>query len=130
MVNKVILIGRVGKDPELRYSPNGTEVANFSVATTESWKNKDGEKQEKTEWHNIVAWKNLAKICAEYVSKGMLVYIEGKIATRSWEDKQGVKRYSTEIIADTMKMLGGGKGKAQSDAPNKPTEEDNSDIPF
>ncbi|MCZ7403705.1 MAG: single-stranded DNA-binding protein [Candidatus Methanoperedens sp.] len=115
MVNKIIIIGRVGKDASLRYTPSGVANASFSVATSESWKDKENKKQEKTEWHNVIAWRKLAEICGEYVTKGMLVYIEGKITYRSYEDKGGVKHDITEIVADTMKMLGGGKAKQEKE---------------
>jgi single-strand DNA-binding protein len=105
-VNKVILVGNLGKDPELRYTASGTAVANFSLATTERFKDRDGNSQEKTEWHNIVAWRQLAEICGKYLTKGRQVYIEGKIQTRSYEDRDGNKRYITEIVADQMQMLG------------------------
>lgn len=107
-INKVILIGRLGQDPEVRYTPDGTAVANFSIATSEEWKDKNsGEKRERTEWHRIVAWRKLGEICGEYLSKGRQVYIEGRIQTRSWEDKDGNKRYTTEIIASDVQFLGG-----------------------
>ncbi len=106
-INKAIIVGRLGKDPEMSYMPSGDAVCKLSVATSESWKDKStAEKKERTEWHRIVAFRKLAEICGEYLSKGMLVGIEGKIQTNSWE-KDGEKRYSTEIIADTMQMLGG-----------------------
>ena len=105
-VNKVILVGRLGKDPELRYTPSGTAVATFSMATTENFKDRDGNRQEKTEWHNIVAWRQLAEICGKFLHKGKQVYIEGKIQTRSYDDRDGNKRYITEIVADQMQMLG------------------------
>lgn len=106
-INKVIIVGRLGQDPEVRYTPDGTAVANFSVATSTEWKDKStGEKKEKTEWHRCVAWRRLGEICGEYLSKGRQVYIEGRIETRDWEDKDGVKRYTTEIIASQMQMLG------------------------
>lgn len=105
-VNKVILIGNLGADPEVRYTPSGTAVANFSLATTDQWTNKDGGKEEKTEWHKVVAFNRLGEICGEYLHKGKQVYIEGKIQTRAWEDKEGVKRYTTEIVALGMQMLG------------------------
>lgn len=106
-INKAILIGRLGRDPEVRYSPDGRAVANFSIATSEEWKDKDsGEKRERTEWHRIVAFGRLGEICGEYLSKGRQVYIEGRIQTREWEDKEGVKRYTTEIVASQMQMLG------------------------
>ncbi len=105
-VNKVILVGNLGKDPELRYTPSGTAVATFSLATSERFKDRNGEQQEKTEWHNVVAWRNLAEICGKYLHKGKQVYIEGKIQTRSYDDRDGNKRYMTEIVADQMQMLG------------------------
>jgi single-strand DNA-binding protein len=105
-VNKVILIGRLGKDPEVRYTPSGTSVANFSMATSEEWKDREtGEKQERTEWHRIVAWRRLGEICGEYLHKGSQIYIEGRLQTRSWEDRDGNKRYTTEIVAQNMQML-------------------------
>ncbi len=105
-VNKVILVGNLGKDPELRYTPSGAAVATFSLATTERYKDRDGNRQEKTEWHNIVAWRQLAEICGKYLHKGRQVYIEGRIQTRSYDDRDGNKRYITEIVADQMQMLG------------------------
>ncbi|HEY0906962.1 MAG TPA: single-stranded DNA-binding protein [Methylophilus sp.] len=107
-VNKVILMGNLGRDPEVRYMPNGEAVANFSIATTENWKDKSGVRQEKTEWHNVVMYRRLAEIAGEYLKKGRPVYIEGRLQTRKWE-KDGVTRYSTEIIADQMQMLGTGR---------------------
>ena len=114
-VNKVILVGNLGADPEVRYAPSGTAVANFSLATTDQWTNKEGGKEEKTEWHRIVAFGRLGEICGEYLHKGKQVYVEGRLQTRSWEDKEGVKRYTTEIVANTMQMLGP-KGKDGSSA--------------
>ncbi len=105
-VNKVILVGNLGKDPELRYTPSGTAVATFSLATTERYKDRDGNRQEKTEWHNIVAWRQLAEICGKFLHKGKQVYIEGKIQTRTYDDRDGNKRYITEIVVDQMQMLG------------------------
>lgn len=106
-VNKVIIIGRLGRDPELRYFQDGTPVANFSVATSEQWTDKQtGEKREKTEWHRIVAFRRLAEICGQYLAKGRQVYIEGRLQTREWEDRDGNKRYTTEIVASNMQMLG------------------------
>jgi len=106
-INKAILIGRLGSDPEIRYTPSGVAVANFSVATSEEWKDKDtGEKKERTEWHRIVAWRRLGEICGEYLSKGKQVYVEGRIQTSSWEDKDGNKRYKTEIVANDVQFLG------------------------
>jgi single-strand DNA-binding protein len=105
-VNKAILVGNLGTDVELRYTPNGTAVANFPIATSEVYKDKDGNRQEKTEWHNIVVWRQLAEICGKYLHKGKQIYIEGKLQTRKWQDKNGIDRYTTEIVADTMQMLG------------------------
>jgi single-strand DNA-binding protein len=112
-VNKVILVGNLGRDPEVRFMPNGEAVANFSIATTENWKDKSGVKQEKTEWHNIVMYRKLAEIAGEYLKKGRPVYVEGRLQTRKWE-KDGVTRYTTEIIADSMQMLGGRDGGGTS----------------
>jgi len=106
-VNKVILIGRLGKDPETRYMPNGEAVTNVTLATSENWKDKSGEKQEKTEWHNLVFYRRLAEIAGEYLKKGSQVYVEGKLQTRKWQDKEGKDRYTTEIIVNEMTMLGG-----------------------
>jgi len=118
MINKVILVGRLGKDPEIRSTPGGTSVAKFTIATDERFTDKSGEKQERTEWHNITAWGKLGEICGQYLRKGKLVYIEGSIRTDSWDDKEsGQKKYRTEIVARDMKMLdrrgddeGGGGG--------------------
>lgn len=110
-INKVILIGNLGTDPEMRHTAGGQAVCNFRIATNESWGGRDGqEKQERTEWHNIVAWGRLAEICNEYLRKGKQVYLEGRLQTRQWEDKDGVKRYTTEIVAQNMMMLGGAGG--------------------
>ena len=140
MINKVILVGRLGKDPETKSTPGGTTVAKFTMATDEKFTDKSGEKQERTEWHNIVAWARLGEICGQYLRKGSLVYIEGSIRTDSWEDKEsGQKRYRTEIIAREMKMLdrkrdseeGGGYGSrrpAAATAGGPPEEED--EVPF
>lgn len=106
-VNKVIIIGNLGKDPEVRYMPNGEAVANLTVATTETWKDKAGEKQEKTEWHRVTLYRKQAEIAGEYLKKGGSVYIEGRLETRKWTDKSGVERYTTDIIASDMKMMGG-----------------------
>ncbi|MCH6574902.1 MAG: single-stranded DNA-binding protein [Bacteroidetes bacterium] len=113
-VNKVILIGNLGKDPEMRYTSGGQAVANFSLATTDSYKNKEGEKQENTGWPRIVAWGRLAEICGEYLTKGRMVYIEGSIRTRSWDDKEGNTKWRTEIIARNMQMLGGQGTRSES----------------
>ena len=112
-VNKVIIVGNLGRDPETRYMPNGDAITNIAVATTESWKDKQtGEKREITEWHRIVFYRKLAEIAGEYLKKGASVYIEGRLQTRKWTDKQNVERYTTEIIADSMQMLGGRAEKA------------------
>ncbi len=114
-VNKVILIGNLGADPELRHTPGNVPVVNFTVATNESWVNRDGAREERTEWHRVVAWRKLAEICNEYLRKGTQVYIEGRLQTRTWEDQGGQKRYMTEIVADEMVILGG-RGSAAGDA--------------
>jgi single-strand DNA-binding protein len=107
-VNKVIIVGNLGRDPETRYMPNGEAVTNIAVATTESWKDKNsGEKKELTEWHRITFYRKLAEIAGQYLKKGSQIYVEGRLQTRKWQDKDGVERYTTEIIADTMQMLGG-----------------------
>ncbi len=146
MINKAILIGNLGRDPEVRYTQNGTAVANFTIATSERWKDKNtGELQERTEWHRIVAFGKLGEICGEYLSKGRQVYIEGRLQTRSWE-QEGVTRYTTEIVANDMKMLGpkgssgpgsggGGGGyrdsKPANDYPDSSfPEPQDDDIPF
>ena len=119
-VNKVILIGNLGSDPELKYTPSGAAVTNFNVATNEIWNDKDGNKQERTEWHRVVLWRKLAEIAGEYLKKGSKVYLEGRLQTRSWEDKDGVKRYTTEVVADNMTMLdakGEGGSSSVSSAP-------------
>jgi single-strand DNA-binding protein len=109
-INKVIVVGNLGKDPEMRHTPQGQAVTNFSVATSESWNDKSGQKQERTEWHRIVVWGKLGELCAKYLSKGRQVYVEGKLQTRQWEDKEGQKRYTTEIVASTVQFLGGAQG--------------------
>ena len=110
-INKVILVGNLGRDPEVRYMPSGNAVANVTLATTESWKDKQtGEKQERTEWHNVVFYSRLAEIAGEYLKKGSQVYVEGSLRTRKWQDKNGNDRYTTEIIASDMQMLGGRGG--------------------
>jgi len=110
-VNKVIIVGNLGRDPETRYMPNGEAVTNIAVATTESWKDKNsGEKKELTEWHRITFYRKLAEIAGQYLKKGSQVYVEGRLQTRKWTDKDGIERYTTEIIADTMQMLGGRQG--------------------
>lgn len=133
-VNKVILLGNLGADPEIRYTPSGMAVANFRIATSETRANKEGQKETKTEWHRIVTFGKLAEICGEYLSKGKQVYIEGKIQTRSWEDKDGNKRYTTEILANTMQMLGGPKEAGVPSGGEVSTDEippsDIEDVPF
>jgi single-strand DNA-binding protein len=116
-VNKVILVGNLGKDPEVRYSPNGGAVANITLATSESWKDKNtGEKQEKTEWHRVVFFGRLAEIAGEYLKKGAQIYIEGRLQTRKWQDKEGKDRYTTEIVAGEMQMLGSREGRGGASA--------------
>ena len=105
-VNKVILVGNLGSDPTMRYTSGGTAVANFNIATSETFKNKSGEKETRTEWHRVIAWARLAEICNEYLKKGKQVYIEGRLQTRSWDDKDGNKKYTTEVVANNMVMLG------------------------
>ena len=141
MINKVILVGNLGRDPEVRYTPSGVAVANFTIATSEKWKDKNtGEMQERTEWHRIVAWGKLGEICGEYLSKGKQVFIEGRIQTRDWEDKEGIKRYTTEIVANEMKMLGA-RDSGETTRPSAPvqvpeydgpplSENQEDDIPF
>lgn len=107
-INKAILIGNLGKDPELKYTPGGQAVATFSLATTERWSDRNGQKQDRTEWHNIVVWGKQAELVNQYLKKGRSVYIEGRITTRSWDDRDGVKKYRTEIVATQVQFLGGG----------------------
>jgi len=109
-VNKVILVGNLGRDPEMRYMPSGDAIASFSVATTDNWKDKNGQKQERTEWHRISMFGKLAEIAGEYLKKGSSVYIEGRLQTRKWQDKEGNERQTTEVVADRMQMLGGRSG--------------------
>ncbi len=112
-INKVILVGNVGRDPEIRHLDKGVAVANFSLATTESYTSKNGEKVSTTEWHNIVAWRQLAELSEKYIKKGSQLFIEGRIRTRAWDDKDGNKRYTTEIYADTIQLLGRREGQAE-----------------
>lgn len=109
-VNKVILVGRLGQNPEVRYTPSGAAVANFSVATNESWTDKSGQKQERTEWHRVVVWGKLAELCNQYLAKGRQVYLEGRMQTRQWQDKDGQTKYTTEVQAQTVQFLGGQAG--------------------
>lgn len=114
-VNKVIIVGRLGKDPEVRYTPNGQAVANFTVATSENWTDKtSGQKQEKTEWHRIVVWGRLAELCRDYLKKGRQVYVDGRLQTRSWDDREGTKKYTTEIIANNIQFLGSAPDKVET----------------
>ncbi len=140
-VNKVILVGNLGKDPEVRYLDSGVAVANFTLATTENYKNKQGERVSQTEWHNIVLWRGLAEVAENWLKKGSSIYVEGKIRTRKWEDKEGVTRYTTEILGDNMTMLGGNRSSEEVNSSNKENtnkEGDNSnnianesdDLPF
>ena len=128
-VNKVILVGNLGKDPEVRYLDSGVAVANFSLATTENYKNKEGERVSQTEWHNIVLWRGLAEVAEKYLKKGSSIYIEGKIKNRKWEDKDGNTRYNTEILGDNMTMLGA-KPSSEETSLKTNTQETNDDLPF
>ena len=119
-VNKVILVGNVGKDPETRYLEGGTAVCSFSLATSETYRNRDGEKITNTEWHNVVLWRGLAEVAEKYVKKGSQLYIEGRIRTRSWDDRDGNKRYTTEVVGDNMQMLG--KPQPSNDAERAPVQ--------
>jgi len=139
-VNKVILIGNLGKDPELRYTPGGQAVASFPLATSEKWRDKEGVMQDNTEWHNIVVWGRQAETAKEYLAKGRQVYIEGRIQTRSWDDKEGNKRYTTEVVAQRVQFLGsrgqggsgggGGGSEMPSDSPQPDLTEEDDDLPF
>ncbi len=135
-VNKVIIIGNLGADPSLKYMPNGDAVTNITVATTDTWKDKSGEKQEKTEWHRVTFYRKLAEIVGEYLKKGSSIYIEGRLETRKWNDKEGIERYTTEIIASDMKMLGskpaesGQSNQANNSKAGTGFEDFDSDIPF
>jgi single-strand DNA-binding protein len=134
-VNKVILVGNLGADPEVRYSSTGTAVANFRIATSENWTNKEGGKETRTEWHRIVAFGKLGEICAEYLNKGKQIYVEGRLQSRSWEDKEGNKRWTTEVVASNVVMLGQlgdqskGMGGEPDEGPPEPSQQDD-DIPF
>ncbi len=144
-VNKVILIGNLGKDPELRYTPGGAAVVNFPIATNERWKDKNGQAQERTEWHNIVLWGRLAEIANDYLKKGSAVYIEGRLQTRSWQDRDGNKRYTTEVVGRQMQLLGREAGATEritverdeeafggesGPAPEGAADEVDDDLPF
>ena len=137
MLNKAMLIGRLGGDPEVRYTTSGSQVTNFTLATNEKWNSADGTKQERTEWHRIVAFGKLAEICGKFLNKGKLVYIGGRIQTRQWDDRDGNKRYTTEIVAQEMQMLSGGSSQERSEGfyesqpPGPPGPGDvEDDIPF
>ena len=112
-VNKVILVGRLGQNPEIRYTPSGAAVANFSVATNEVWNDKSGQKQERTEWHKIVVWGKIAEVCGKYLTKGKQVYLEGRLQTRQWQDKDSQTRYTTEVIAQSVQFLGNSSGTVE-----------------
>lgn len=132
-INKAILIGHLGKAPELRFTPSGQAVANFSIATSERWKGKDGQPGEKTEWHRIVVFGKTAENCSQFLTKGSAVFLEGKIQTREWENKEGQKQRTTEIVAHSVQFLGGGKGKKQEAAGVDDAKEilgAEEDIPF
>lgn len=132
-LNKVMLIGNLGKDPEVRYTTSGQAVASFSLATTEKYKSKSGDWEEKTEWHNITLWGKLAEIAGEYLSKGKTVFIEGRLQTRKWQDKSGNDRYTTEIVGDKMQMLspkGDGKRHTDESAPHPVVAERDEEPPF
>ncbi len=144
MINKAILVGRLGRDPEVRYTTSGTPVANFSLATDEVWNDQSGERQRRTEWHRIVVWSRLAEICEKYLRKGSLIYIEGRIQTQEWDDRDGNRRRTTEIVAREMKMLGSrtdemgggapadrqGSQPSRAPQPSQEVEITDDDIPF
>jgi single-strand DNA-binding protein len=132
-LNKVLLIGNLGKDPEVRYTASGTAVASFSLATSEKFKNKSGEWEERTEWHNIILWGRLAEIAGEYLSKGKTVYIEGRLQTRKWQDKDGKDRYTTEIVGEKMQMLSRKEGSNREEpgqSQESPGFSEEEEIPF
>lgn len=130
MINKVILLGRLGSDPEIRYTQAGEQVVNFNMATDESYKNKAGEKETKTEWHRIVAFGKLAEICGQYLTKGKLIYIEGRIQTKAWEDKEGNKHSKTQIVAGVMRMLPDGKKDVPAEVDGSTGGLPDDDVPF
>ena len=128
-VNKVVLVGHLGADPESRFTPSGVAVTTFNMATNESWKNKEGEYEDRTEWHRIVLYGKAAETARKYMKRGQLTYVEGRIRTRSWEDKEGMTRYTTEVLGDRFTMLGR-KGENQSVAPVEASGDDDDDLPF
>lgn len=134
-VNKVILVGNLGADPEVRYSSTGTAVTNFRIATSENWTNKEGERETRTEWHRVVAFGKLAEICGEYLNKGKQIYVEGRLRSRSWEDRDGNKRWVTEVVASNVVMLGAAgeqvkeTGDEPTEQPPEPAQQED-DIPF
>src|SRR5216110_1532381 len=127
-VNKVILIGNLGRDPEVRYTPSGQAVANFTVATNEAWTDKAGQKQERTEWHRIVVWGKLAELCGEYLNKGRQVYVEGRLQTREWTNKEGAKQFTTEVVANQVVFLSGGE-RGQGRSSSRPAPMDDAGAP-
>jgi single-strand DNA-binding protein len=134
-INRVTLVGNLGADPELRHTAGGASVCNFSIATNESWTDKAGQKQERTEWHRIIVWGRMGEACSKHLSKGRQVYVEGRIQTRKWEDRDGVTRYATEIVAQHVQFLGGGNGGGRRDDDAPPPVDDwatgaDDDIPF
>lgn len=129
-MNKAMIIGNLGNDPEIRYTQDGIPVATFSVATTERWKDGEGNRQEHTDWHRVVAWRGLAEVCGEHLSKGSKVFIEGKLRTRKWEDQNGNTRYTTEIIARDLEMLGGRRQDNGGSPPNQEEPPLPDDVPF
>lgn len=136
-VNKVIIVGRLGADPEVRTVSSGQTVCRMSVATSENWTDREGQKQERTEWHRVVVWGRIAEVCGQHLSKGRQVYIEGRLQTRSWEDDQGQKKYTTEVVASTVKFLGSADRQPSSAAganareiPPEPSFDSNEEIPF
>jgi len=128
-VNKVVLVGHLGGDPDSRYTPSGTAVVNMTLATNESWRDSNGDTQEKTEWHRCVMFGKLAELAGEWLKKGQLVYIEGKLQTRNWEDKDGIKRYTTEVVSDTFTMLGRKMNEGEKPVATTPGD-DEDDLPF
>lgn len=126
-LNKVMVIGHVGRDPEMRYTPSGKPVTSFSVATSRSWTNSEGERRQETEWFNVVAWGNLAEICKQHIRKGQQVYVEGRLQTRSWEDHEGKKRFRTELVASEMILLGERRGAPEA---AESTDEGEEEFPF